>query len=135
MGMSNFLNNECEFDHTVNLFELIWGDPKHQDLKAAKLLCLYFMYKNESNINNTNPMLLYYYAEALCQTGKTRKDYLKAEKFYLLSLSIDDSYAYTHQKYGFLLDHKLSNNEKAKIHYQKAIQLAPDNKICPTNGQ
>ena len=75
------------------------------------------MYKKIRN----NSHLFMFYGEILCKTATKRQDFLKAEKFYKQSLSIDDKNVSTHNNYGLLLSERLNNSDRAEYHYKKSV--------------
>ena len=120
--------NHCQYQHSISLEDLVFGSSQQKrdlEYKKAEFLCLYFMHKKMYNDNN--PALFNAYALILYMTGKSRQDYLKSEKYFLKSLTIDNTYHSAHNSYGVLLEEKLENYDKAEYHYNQALIINPNN--------
>ena len=115
---------QCSDKHSINLISLIYSSLKKPDFKKAELLCLYLMYKRK--YNNKNAALFDYYAWILMKTSKSQQDFLKSEKYYLKSLSIDNNCSSAHNNYAILLKNKLKNYDKAEYHYNQSLLINPN---------
>ena len=116
-------NEQCPFgQHSINLRDLIW---KEKNYKMAQLLCLYLMYKNQSN--DKNAQLYHCYGEILLRTANTRVDYLKSEKYFLQALSIDNNIASVHNNYALMLQGNLKQYDKAEYHHKQALEINSNN--------
>ncbi|MDD4871442.1 MAG: tetratricopeptide repeat protein, partial [Kiritimatiellae bacterium] len=57
--------------------------------------------------------------------------YKKAEEEYLKALAIDPADAGVHYNLAILYDDNFKNKKKAKFHYEKFLELAPDDPDAP----
>ena len=118
----------CLCRHLVNLHDLIFVQ---QDYKQGKLLSLYLMYKKV--YNDKNPELFNCYGCVLRRIGTSKQDYLKSEKYFLKSLSIDYNFDSAHSNYASLLSNKLHDFDKAEYHYNQSLTIDPKEAMTRTN--
>ena len=57
--------------------------------------------------------------------------YKKAEEEYLAALAIDPNDAGVHYNLAILYDDNFKDRKKAKIHYERFLELAPDDADVP----
>ena len=121
----------CSYKHSINLYDLVFGNLQQRDYKQGALLCLYLMHKNV--YNDKNAELFNIYALILYKTGKSQQDYKKSEEYYLKSLSIDNNYVDAHNNYAVLLTYQLNNYDKAEYHYNQSSTINPNTAIGHCN--
>lgn len=83
--------------------------------------------------NDKNAKLFNKYAWFLYKMGQSRQDYLKSEKYFLKSLSIDSSDDSTHNNYPRLLETKLYNYKKAEFYYYESLRINPHQGMMHAN--
>jgi tetratricopeptide (TPR) repeat protein len=59
---------------------------------------------------------------------RASKQYKEAEKEFLAALALDPNDRWTHYNLGILYDEDLKDKTKAQLHYQKFVDLSPDDK-------
>ena len=116
-------------DHSYILKHLIQGNESQRNRKLGRLLCLYLMYKGQTQDNckhlRDNAALYHYYANLLRKLGKHSNDYDKCEQFYLKALNIDVEYGAVHHNYAALLNFELKEYDSAELHYKLGLDYHP----------
>ena len=125
--------DECPLEHDIELSQLMSGDDEEEcNYELAQVLCLYFMYKQTSDSSfNNNPALWLFYADLIDEQATTEQDYLKAEKYYLKALSVNNDYSgdRLHFNYAVLLRDKLKNYDLAEYYFKEVLKINPDDRF------
>ena len=123
-GKYGCLKKKCPYQHSISLLV-------ERDYNKVKCLSLYLMYKKV--YNDKNPVIFCWYACALMKTSKLKQDYLKCEKYFLKSMSIDNNYGYAHDGYAQLLTNKLQAYDRAEYHFNRVLTIRPNSAKYHTN--
>ena len=120
--------SKCSFEHLFELSDII---TIQEDENMGKILCLYLMYITLTNASMGSDVIAQIYSTYARLLDHFNNDRsigidLKCQKYFLKSLVMDEDNDGCHYDYAFFLQETLNDWNKALYHYQRAVELDPD---------